>query len=410
MDNNIFSNIPRLLRYLGVLAIGSSATLALVQGVTSPISELTIGGFLSFIVALLGVGIFSGTRLKEGKGGRVSVGLALGLIAPFFALLGALFIRDVEYSTYWRIVPAISIETSIVLSIISMLVVIPTAILGFRVLHGEGYTKLSILFLLGASTLLIPLRDVGSVSVFIILSCAAAIYAKNFRSAGTLEEQFAKLILWITPVALAVRTIGAHPFEEIAHGMVLIVGGIVISAVVNLFTNDELLVKPFELISGLIGLVGAYLLTDGVIPYESNLLITFGSIIGVLVIGIAQLLTFAKREVENIGLGVILFVALLSPYSNEMILSCGVSLIFSVGFILLSIVRRSKILLGGGVIAFLVSVLSMLSTVVTRVDFGSWATLGVIGITVILISSILEKKLPILRAKFVEGYKELGTW
>ena len=409
MDNNIFSNIPRLLRYLGVLAIGSSATLALVQGVTSPVSELTIGGFLSFIVALLSVGIFSGTLMKEGKSGRVSVGLALALIPPFFALLGALFISDVDYSTYWKIVPAVSIETSIVLTLISMLVVIPTTILGFRVLHGERNTTLSMLHLIGASTLLIPLRDVSSVSVFMIITCAVAVYARSFRSAGTLEEQFAKLILWITPVVLAVRTIGAHPNEEIAYGIVMIVSGIAISSVVNLFSNDELLVKPFELISGLIGLLGAYVLTVGLIPY-SALLITFGCVVGVIVIGFAQLLTFAKREVENIGLGVILIVALLSPYSKEMTLSCGVSLILSVGFILLSIVRRSKILLGGGVVVFLVSVLSMLSTVVTRVDFSSWATLGAIGITVILISSILEKKLPILRAKFVEGYNEVSTW
>jgi hypothetical protein len=410
MDNNIFTNIPRLLRYLGGLAIGSSAILALVEGITSPISALTIVGFLGFIVALVTLGIWSGTVLRESKGGRVSVGLALALVPSFSALLGALFIRDLDYSTYWRIVPAISIETSIILSILSIVMIVPTVVLGFRVLNGEGYKKISTLYLLGSLMILIPFRDVPSAGVMIFLACAIGIYASKTKSLGTLEQRLAKLLLWITPVVLVVRSLGAHPFDVSVHGFGLLVLALVISPIVRSFIEDELIVKPFELLAGLIASQGAYFLTDGIFSYSESLFVTFGVVMGLMVVGVGQFYTFAKREVEDLGLGVVLFAALLSPFSHKMIISCGISMVISVTFVLLSVIRRSKFLLIGGVVAFSLSVLSMLSTVLTEVNFSSWATLGVIGISVILISSLLERNLSAIRAKFIDGYREISSW
>lgn len=409
MDNNIFLNIPRLLRCLGVLAIGSSATLALVQGVTSPISELTILSFLGFIVALLVVGIFSGTLLNEAKGGRVSVGLALTLVPPFFALLGALLIQGIEYSTYWKIVPSISLGTSVILTIISSLVVIPTVLLGFRVLHNEHHSMISGLHLFSASVLLIPIRELNVMGFLFALTCALAILVNNLRSGDTLEEKFAKLILWVTPVVLAIRTIGGYPSEHLSNGIILIIGSIFLSSLVRALSDDKLLIKPLEDLTGLVGAFGAYLVADGLLP-DNSLLIVFGNFVGVMIIGLSQLFTYEKRNLENLGFGVMVFTALLSPFSKEIILSCTVSLALSVGFILLSITRRSKYLLGGGVAVFLVSVLGILSTVVTNVNLSSWIILGIIGLTVIIISSIIERKLPTIRTRFIKGYEEINTW
>lgn len=410
MENNDFLNIPRLLRYLGVLAVSSSATLALIQGVTSPISELTILGFLSFIVALLSIGIFSGTLLHEGKGGRVAVGLSLALVPPFFALLGAILLGDPNYATYWKVVPAISFETGLILTFVSSLVVIPTTLLGFRVLHREHHKLLSALHLIGAATLLVPIRDVNVMGALVALSCAGALFARYIKAVDVSEYKIAKLILWIAPIVLAIRTIGAYSYEALAFGMVLMVCALAISSFVRVLTDDILLIKPVEILSGLIGVLGALCLTQEIAPYASNSLITFGSIMGLITITLAQTFSYARREVENIGLGIILSVAMLSPYSSEMILSCSVSLILGVSFILLSIVRRSKALLIGGVCTFVISVLAMLTTIASEINFSSWLSLGVIGMVVIIISSLLEKRLPIIKARFLEGYKEISTW
>jgi hypothetical protein len=36
--------------------------------------------------------------------------------------------------------------------------------------------------------------------------------------------------------------------------------------------------------------------------------------------------------------------------------------------------------------------------------------LGVIGISVILISSLLERNLSAIRVKFIDGYREISSW
>lgn len=209
---SLMARLPSLLRFAGTLSLIVAMYSFLIKGWNS-------GDDLFRYLLLLGhtglmaiIGLSSGHWLKEGKGARLLLTLALVSVPVNFAILGAFIFANtptasqaVAYPQYvaWTVD---SLSTAWLTTAGAMLILLPVIRIGFLALARTLSRELSTLYLLGNAALLIPLRDpllMGTlITGLILLTLAFTNKASHRHIAARTREGIMALGLQFLPMGI----------------------------------------------------------------------------------------------------------------------------------------------------------------------------------------------------------------
>ena len=170
---DFMKNLPNLLRILGTAALLIAMYSFLVKGWQSGNDVFRYLLMLGHTGVLAAVGIASGHYLKESKGARLLLTLALVSVPANFAILGAFIfsqtaVVDVSHYPHYVAWSVDNLSTAIFTSGGALLALIPITLLGFTVLARSMSKQLSLLFLLSNAVLLLPIRDPHLVGLMVL--------------------------------------------------------------------------------------------------------------------------------------------------------------------------------------------------------------------------------------------------
>jgi hypothetical protein len=215
-ESALMKKLPGLLRILGTTALLVAMYSFLVKGWHSGSDVFRYLLMLGHTGAMAAIGLASGHWLREGKGARLLLTLALVSVPANFAILGAFIYSRVpataaqHYPDYvhWSVD---SLSTALMITGGALLVLLPVILVGFRALSRSMSRKLAVLYLISNATLLIPLREphlVGAMVIGLGLSVliSSRIAAQQNISAQTREGGMALALQYIPMLVLLSRS------------------------------------------------------------------------------------------------------------------------------------------------------------------------------------------------------------
>ncbi|MDH5643257.1 MAG: hypothetical protein OEY63_03570, partial [Gemmatimonadota bacterium] len=229
-------NIQRLgqvLRWMGsLLLLGASASFML-EGWDAFNSQLRYWVFFCYVLGLAGLGILLGWRIREDKGARTLLGLAVAGIAAQFSQLGAM-IYSLVAADQETLPEALRYQASSWAVVAgdagAFLLLVPVVFMGFATLHRPEARRLSAAYLLTCSSLLLPVRD-GLALTSLILGVILFIHWFDGRYMvgtphGTTGEGIVSRLLVLMPLGILLARAGFYPQSALFYGVTTILVGL----------------------------------------------------------------------------------------------------------------------------------------------------------------------------------------
>ncbi len=417
-----FANISRMLRLTGALAVlgGMSAFLLdTVQGddvaryyeLLAQTLILAFGGLLMSFV------------LKENKGARVFLGLALISNVVNMTTLGALIYSTVQwdsalahYPSYAKWVAGdIGIGDFALMMTAGFAVMLPIAIFGYKVMARSLSSPLMATFLFTNLLLLLPVRESFYVGLVAIVGAAVPLYVihKYFRDdlkMRTPEGVFAAATLFL-PVAIIIsRNLWLYAMDDMLH---IILSGVaiamlrVISGALTNNSTSKRLVNWMNVAAG-ISLAFAMAKTlHAYIPFDCYFTV-FGATLAAVVMDVS--LRAGDRKDFAIRYAALLMVGcqLLQMIAVGDLFNSIVTVIVGAGVVYIAKTQKNKMLFIVGIITVVGGFIKQLEQLVQFVDMTNWLHLAVLGISAIVIASVIERHGAVIKLKWSGWGKNLA--
>ena len=403
-SSELMKKLPSLLRILGTTALLVAMYSFLVKGWQSGGDVFRYLLMLGHTGAMAGIGLASGHWLKEGKGARLLLTLALVSVAANFAILGAFIYSQsaaalaLNYPGYvaWKVG---SLSTALVITAVAMVVLLPVVMLGFRVLSRSMSSKLAALYLISNAALLIPLREPHLVGYMVVgLSLLVLMVSRNAArqniSAKTSEGMMALVLQYLPMAVLLGRSIWLYSPELFLLTVLALTVFFALRQVsIRLDNSAEIrsLVEGFSVLPALgfgAGL-GATLAENGYLATE-------------LVLPIAALATasliyeISLRARQGAALYRTLSVAVLcvGVLSNMLILdgvlTAVMSTVIGIAVAVFGYMKQQRTVFGGGMVMTSVGLIYQLYYAIQVFHLGSWVSLALLGMAAIVVGSTVE--------------------
>lgn len=207
--------LPSLIRGVGAFALAIAMYTFLMKGWQQGSDLLRYGMMLAHTITLLAAGLLSGRWLHESKGARLLVIMALASIPANAAILGGFLFSTVQPELAHSVPRYVawsmdSLPLALGVTALSMAVLLPVARLGFAVLVRSVSARLALLFMAGNALLLLPLRDTHSISAMALLFGAAILFTQQrlqqHITSRTQEGIIASSLLFLPLVVLLGRS------------------------------------------------------------------------------------------------------------------------------------------------------------------------------------------------------------
>jgi len=402
--SELMKKLPSLLRILGTTALLVAMYSFLVKGWQSGGDVFRYLLMLGHTGAMAAIGLASGHWLKEGKGARLLLTLALVSVAANFAILGAFIysqtaaVSALNYPGYvaWKVG---SLSTALVITAVPMVVLLPVVLLGFRVLSRSMSSKLAALYLISNAALLIPLRDPHLVGYMVIgLSLLVLMVSRNAArqniSAKTNEGMMALVLQYFPMAVLLGRSIWLYSPELFLLTVLALTVFFALRQISIRLENSPEIRSLVEGLSVLPALgfgtgLGATLAENGYLATE-------------LVLPIAALATasliyeVSLRARQGAALYRTLSVTVLSVgvLSNMLILdgvlTAVMSTVIGIAVAVFGYMRQQRTVFGGGMVMMSAGLIYQLYYAILIFHLGSWASLALLGMAAIVVGSTVE--------------------
>lgn len=410
--SRLTKKLPALLRILGATALLFAMYSFLVRGWQEGNDMFRYLLLLGHTGMLTAIGLISGHYLKESKGARLLLVLALASVPINFAILGSFIYSQTvaiataysgDFPNYvsWTVD---SLNTALLTSAGALMVLIPVTFLGFIVLARQMAVKLSILFLFSNAAMLLPLRDPQMIGLIVLaLTIAVSMATRAFADkqiAARTSEGILALGLQLLPLSvLAIRNLWLYTPDDFLFAMLCV-------CIFLMLRQASLCLeaaKKARIILDRIALIPALLI---VLPLSSALAVLTDSaflpaslVLPVsLAISAAMVYDLSRRSqgyasafrliaIWELLLGMTLNLALYDGLLAT--LSCIV-----IGACLLMHgyrVRQRGVFLAGAAL-MLIGMLQQLFELIYRFDLASWISFAILGIIAIVAGSMLESQ------------------
>ncbi len=396
--------LPWLLRLLGATAVTAAVAVFLFQqwGTGDDLRRYLL--LLSIIGTLTFAGVSSVLLLKEPKGARTFVSLALAAVPVGFTVAAALLyvhwywdspaITAADFAE-WRIENPQMTLIAVVGGVVALSLV---SLLGFMVLARRSAWPLALGYILVNAVLLIPLREPAVMSWWLMVAVAGALAlvadrSRRDPSLGTLEGRFARFLLFIPPTILAGRSLIFYSPDA----MLALAGALslhLLVRAVQLSLPPRSRWSEIALLLNLLPVVGAGISTLLLVAQVSqfHLSLTLGGLVIALLL--AETASRAGPWAPWLY-RIAALIGLLSPVVDLLLTGGQINAIACI--LIGGLVLLAGFLYGQGLIALLGLVGLSLGLgvealwLIKHFNFGGWGTLAVLGVAAILAGSVAER-------------------
>ncbi len=406
-ENNWMKKLPAILRGIGAAAILCSLYSFLMRGWEGSDDLVRYFMLLGHTGLLAAIGLSSGHYLKEGKSARLLIMLSMISVVANFAILGAFIYSEytgvslAQYPQYvaWSVDSPISAAFT---ALATIMLLVPVIIIGFRVLSRGMSKKMSILYIISNAALLIPLRDPVLVAV---LAAALGSYTLLFNitttrqrtEAKTHEGMFALLLQFLPIMTLLIRNIWLYSFpgEEILFASTSLMGFIALRQCTLHMKNASWLRIISDMVSMVLAIVTGISVcaSVGILVNSYSFAIILGTVIAALMCYEISLRAYTGAGLYRVMTSIILVTGLFANFTFNSDVWATMSLIL-VGLIMIamSYTLKQRVMLLGGLLLFVVGLGNQFINLFEIFDFSYWIATAVMGVSAILLASLLESK------------------
>lgn len=423
-DFSFIRHFPSLLRIAGTGALLIAMYSFLVKGWENGndiIRYLLMLGHTGIIAA---IGLASGHWLKESKGARLLLTLAVVSVPANFAILGALIYSKtalLSYVVYPHLVTwsVDSLSTAVFTTVGALVVLIPATLLGFTVLARSVSKKLSILFLLSSAMLLIPVRDPQIIGILALgLTLAIIAFGRNIARGQTslqTTEGSTALFLQLVPLSILLgRSLLLYSVDTfllaILSGAIFVIlrqSSLVLTGRSKLrITMEGLSILPAITIGlSLIGVLIDIPFFPNVVVIPLSALVSAGMIYDIAHRAQAKAKFYRLISVLVVTGAMLVNLLLHFDFSGGLLCTLTGLCLAQLGYKL-----HQQNLFVSGVLLFGLGGMQQLYEIGLHFDFGNWSSLTLLGIFAIVIASTIESKGPVIKARLMAMKTQFLQW
>jgi len=415
--------LPDLLRSLGALAVLISLYNFFALGWDGSSDLVRYLMLLGHTGALAGIGLASGHFLREGKGARLLLSLALVSVVANFAILGAFIFSSlpgvdlVAYPHYltWSVAsPGIAIMTTLG----SLLVLLPVMRIGFLTLARGISKRMTLIFLLANAALLLPIRTPEMVALLtlvmagmLLLWCGGDL--RKSTEVKTREGMVALLMQFMPIGVLLGRNIWLYSSDSMLYTVAVMAGYIAVRQLSLFFNVRSWLRGASNILSLLLSAMTGF----GLYAALQNGCVGDSLALVVATLAIASMnFDIASRAGRNgvfyrsLAIVVTVFGLTINLLFFGGILSSLLTMAIGVALVAGSYIMQMRSSFIGGIVLMLGSLLEQGIQTFRYFDLGSWVGLAMLGIIAIVIGSLLESRGGQLKARFQALKSHYNEW
>ena len=421
---DLMQKLPNLLRLLGAAAVIIAMYSFLAKGWQSGNDTFRYLMMLGHSGVLAAIGLASGHWLKEGKGARLLLSLALVSVPANFAILGAFIFsqsdvaQSMQYPSYmaWSVD---SMQTALMTSAGALLVLTPIIYLGFLVLARSMATKLSLLFLMSNAALLLPMREPYMIGLLVLGFGVLTLFFTNHvakgQSSAKTQEGVTALALQFLPLAVLLgRSLWLYATDLFLFAVMAATFFLALRQLSYQLEPESRLRGVLDLLSMLSSLALGFWLSAAL--FDSRLLpsaLVFplsGLASTAMLIELATRSTRNTRFYHRLAVSVLTLGMLANLLIFNSVLAALSSIIVGMMISTYGYKHQQRSLFSGGIAMLLLGLAQQIYQAFHLFDLGSWASLALLGIASIVIASTLESKGGKFKPRFVAMKQKLNNW
>lgn len=403
--NQMF-DLPRMLRSIGAISLLAAISIFLFQGWENGNDVYRYMLLLGHTMGLAVIGFASGHWLKESKGARLLLMIALASIPANFAILGAFMYSQASMDALNVVYPSVahwqvdSLSTAIVANIAGLLLLAPVAWLGFLVLSRKSALRLTVLFMVTNAALVLPVRTPEYIAILLI-ALTLLVAKQSFKSATadtalrTPEGVIARLLLYVPLGVILGRNIWLYAADGFMFAVSSIIVFILFRQVAIQLSRYSRLRKALEIAS----IVPALTFGLGVCAVVSDVMTQdLVWMLPVFAISVSTLLIELSTRVAEGALVYRRFAAALvsvAVVSNLILFSnvatAAVCLLVGLLVLVYGYMVEQRIVFALGTITLLAGLVYQMQFAIHMFNLGSWGSLAALGVAAILIGSTIER-------------------
>jgi hypothetical protein len=422
---DLMSKLPTILRTAGTAVLLIAMYSFLVKGWQNGNDLIRYLMMLGHTGALAAIGMASGHWLKDGKGARLLLTLALISIPFNFAILGAFILSqtggiDIGHIPDYAAWSVDSLATSLLSSAGAMMVLLPVTLLGFTVLARSVSKKLSLLFLVSNMALLIPLRDPQLIAAVVIGLITFSIYFNNRTSrehvAVRTIEGITALGLQFLPLAvLMVRNLWLYSVDFTLL-TVLSVAVFLMLRQASLYHDpssrwlrslNALSTVPAFAVMPFLG----YALLSEIPVVVISLVIPLSTLASAAMIyDISRRSNSFAYGYRSIALGLVVISTIYNLFVFSSVASAMASVVTGFGLLILGYRMQYRNVFTGGVVLMLVGMIHQAIQLIHHFNIGNWIGMAIAGMVAIVLAAAIETRGGNIRTRIDHWSATIKSW
>ena len=402
------NRLTQILRWVGALLLGSAALAFMIQGYGGMDSMGRYYSFLGFSGFLTVCGVIAVTKLADPKGARTFVGVASAILPVLFLQLGALIYsltlsQKLQMSDYFLYV-APSTASVIIAGLISTIVFIGVAYTGFSSFIRNSAVPATVGYLALNTLILIPTRDPQYVALISIISIVIMFLVdrKIKKNDNTWENKVTRAMLFAAPLLILIRSCSLLVYVPSPLLFCLLFGLIsfILFYTISSFSEKksariccQIVSLPFVFLSMVA--LSESLTTSYGFDYIIFLSFTLFSLTLILMSFFAHYDGVIYRSLGILSGTFGVYYGFIT-FSEPTIAFYGI--VFGIVVTVVSFIHQEKINFYGGTLLTGLSAVFFVSNAYYVVLLNPWASLAVLGVVIVFISSYIEKNTSVVLA------------
>lgn len=419
-----FALLPRILRGLGAFTLIASVSIFLLQGWENGNDVFRYLLLLGHSVALTVIGFASGHYLKESKGARLLVTLALASVPANFAILGAFIYSlvalggtELPQFVVWHVGDWTTALTTLTGAVILLA---PMVTLGFMVLARSSALRLSGVFLLGNAALLIPARDPVTTALLMLVLTAVALWAnaritKTDGSLRTWEGLVARALQFVPVGVVFGRTAWLYSGDAFVFTAMSVIAFLMLrhfSLMMKAKSAVRGLIEKASVVPALTTAYGAVFCSDRLFPMVTGsvLIPLFASVAAALMFEIGMRAASGGAGYRRLAAVFIAAGLLGQLWLGGSVVTATFCLIAGLGLVVYGYTVEQRVVFGLGALVLTVGLIHQIHFAITTFNLGSWGSLAALGVVAILAGSALERHGPRIKVQMASWKNRFRGW
>ncbi|ALA58840.1 hypothetical protein [Nitrospira moscoviensis] len=411
--------LGQLLRWMGsLLLLGASASFML-EGWQDFGSELRYFLFLSYVLGLAGLGIVLGWRVREDKGARTLLGLAVVGIAAQYSQLGAM-IHSLVSGEQGTLPDSLLFDVTnwatVAVNAAAILALAPVAYLGFSALNRPHALRLTAMYLFACSTLLIPVRQgLPLAGIFIGAALLVLWFDSRFlagtTTGGTAEGMASRLLL-LVPVGILVARSAFYPQTPLFVGVTTISAGLVCFEMLPKLVKDDAARVRVQVFATAPIIAGWCVITFQYLPTVFRALPPLWTWLplSLILTGLSFRASGGARLYRNAAASVAVLAVMGQLAAQATIFTSFFCLAFSIAMVVAGFHYQERIVFTAGIAATILSLGYHLRFAAQLYAYSPWGLLAGLGLLILVSASYMEKHATRLFGRLVLLRQEMKGW